>query len=167
MANYIRGNVDETLALGTLAATTLISANFDEVMVEMGRITSVVATWSIENWTVAAGDGPIIVGLAHSDYNDAEKEAVLEASASWNRGDKVAQEVSRRLMRTVGTFRAPPGGGIGVSVLNEGRPIKTKLNWSIITGKTLNIWAYNAGSSAFATTDPQIHLAGHANIFLK
>ena len=167
MANYIRGNVDEQLSLGTLAAKVMISANFDEVMVEKGRITSLVASWSLSNFTVALGDGPILVGVAHGDYTDAEKEAFIEATGFWDKGDKIAQEVGRRLIRVVGTFRQEVNDvGQGSVVLNDGKPIKTRLNWPLITGSTLNIWAYNLGTSALASTNPVLSVQGKVNIFL-
>ncbi len=166
MGQYVKGNVDENLAIATLAARTLTSINFDEVMIEKGIITSLVASWSMRDFTAGADDGPILVGLAHGDYTDAEIEAVIENSLSWDVGDKIQQEIARRLVRIVGTFRGGPEASAPV-VLNEGRLIKTKLNWTFITGATLKVWAYNLGASGLASSVPDIFVQGHANIFLK
>ncbi len=166
MRGYLKGTVDETLALSTLAAKTLVSTILDDTVTEKTRISSIEASWSMSEFTIAAGDGPIVVGVAHSDYTDAEIEAVIETTGSWSQGDKVQQEIANRLVRIVGVMEAAAGGTIGAAVLNDGNPIKTKLNWSLITGQTLKLWAYNTGTSALATSDPQVKIYGHANLFV-
>ncbi len=163
MSRYLKGTVDESLGLVTLAAGTLVSATFDEAVTEETLVTSIVASWALEGWTDAAGDGPVEVGYAHSDYSDAEIEAVIENAGSWDFGDKIDQEISKRLVRKIGQFRSVTGG---ISVLNDGKPIKTKLNWRLITGQRLRLWAYNHGSSAL-TTGAFVHLNGHANLFVR
>ncbi len=167
MGGYIKGNIDENLSLGTLAPATLVSVVFDETVNEKALLSSIVANWSLINMTESGADGPIMVGVAHSDYSDAEIEAVIEATGSWNKGDKVAQEVARRLVRIVGTFPAAPGDGIGPAVLEDGRQIKTKLNWMLDTAQSLRLWAYNLGTSGLDTTVPTVHLQGHANLFSR
>ena len=165
MGRYIRGNVDENLALGTLAAGSLISAIFDETVNGRTFISSLVASWSLSNMTPGDNDGPIVVGVAHSDYNDAEIEAFIENTGSWNEGDMVqSREVGKRLIRKIGQFPVPASSTVGV-VLNDGKPIKTKLNWILNQGQTLRYWAYNPGSSALATTDPDVRLQGHVNLW--
>ncbi len=167
MANYIRGNVDEQLSLPTLGAKALVSVAFDETMIEKGRITSLLAAWSLANFTVALGDGPLMVGVAHSDYTDNEIEAFIEATGSWDKGDKIAQEIGRRLIRIIGVFRQEVNDvGQGSIVLNDGKPIKTRLNWPLVTGSTLKMWAYNMGTSALASTAPLLQCQGKVNIFL-
>ncbi len=165
MGKYQRGQVEETLPLTTLAANTAVSDIFDETMAESGRITSIVATWDLDEWTEVANAGPIQVGLAHSDYTDAEILAWIQNTGSWNFGDQVQQEVAKRKIRWIGTFPSAPAEGTGVAVLNDGKPIKTKLNWRMRTGQSLRLWAFNQGSAAVATTVPLVHIIGHANIF--
>ncbi len=162
---YLKGMVDEVLAISTLAARTLISADFDEAPIERTFISSVVASWAISDLTVSANDGPLMVGLAHSDYTDAQIEEYIENLGSWNEGGKVAQERARRQIRVVGILDCVNGVVGEWATLNEGKPIKTKLGWILVTGQTVSLWAYNLGSSAFATTDPQLHLQGHANLW--
>ncbi len=166
MGRYLRGSVDESLTLGTLAATTLVSAAFDEVVTEESRLTSIVGTWAMADMTAAAGAGPIMVGYAHSDYTDAEIEEVIENTGSWDIGNLVQQETAKRLVRRVGLFQtSPAGAATGIQTLNDGKPIKTKLNWNLKTGATVRVWAYNTGSAALAGTSPVVRLQGHANLF--
>ncbi len=164
MSRYLRGQVDESIQLSTLGAKVLLSADFDESVTEETLVTSIVATYSMIDFTKGTGDGPILVGIAHSDYTDAEIEAVIESTGSWNRGDKVAQEVAKRQVRRIGIFDVP-NTAEETSVLNDGKPIKTKLNWVLQTGQTLTLWGYNMGSSALATTSPNINVEGHINLF--
>ncbi len=163
---YLRGSIDEEVDLGTLGAKTLVSALFDEVVEERTLISSIIATHSLAEFTQAVNDGPIHVGVAHSDYTDAEIEEYIENTGSWSPGDKIAQERSKRLIRRIGTFQQVDIS-LGNSVLNDGKPIKTKLNWMLQTGKTVRLWAYNAGESALATTDPSYEMQGHANLWVK
>lgn len=167
MGRYLRGGVDENLSLGTLAAATLLSAIFDETVNERTYASSAVISWSLSNWTPAAGDGPIVVGLAHSDYSDAEIEEWIENAGSWNEGDMVlSREVGRRLIKSVGQFPIPADANVG-TVLNDGKPIKTKLGWILLQNQTLKYWAYNQGTSALATTSPDIRIQGFVNLFPK
>ncbi len=163
---YIRGAIDKRMALGTLAADTVIGSNFDGVVNERTFVSSVKALYTMDQFTDASDDGPIIVGLAHSDYSDAEIEAWVEntTSASWDEGNQVAQEIGRRKIRRVGVFEGVGDPNIN-AVLNEGRMITTKCKWILLQGQTVKVWAYNAGSSALATTDPTVHVQGHANLW--
>ncbi len=166
MGRYIRGTVDEELDLGTLAARTAILVIFDNVVNERMLISSLVAIWSLADWTVATSDGPVLVGVSHSDYNATEIEEYLEQTQSWNEGNKIAQEINTRKIRRIGVFQSPIGGvAADAVVLNDGKAIKTKLNWIMLQGQSLNIWAYNMGGSAFATTNPTLRAVGHANLW--
>ncbi len=165
MGRYIRGNVDENLPIGTLGSRTLAVASFDETVNERTFVSSVKAAWSLDNLTEGDGIGPIMVGLAHGDYSAAEIEAFIENTGSWNEGDLTAQEIGKRKIRIVGIFRSPPGALMGSMVLNEGKPIHTKCGWILLQGQTLDMWAYNLGTAAVATTIPDIHLEGHANLW--
>ncbi len=166
MGSYMRGTVDEELDLGTLAAKTLLSGDFDESVVETTRATSVEVVASLRDFTKATDVGPIMIGVAHSDYTDAEIEAWIENAGSWNRGDMVSQEISKRLVRKLGIFEIPNTIS-EAAVLNNGRPLKIKLNWKLITGQTLRLWAYNLGAAAIATTTPIVTLEGHINLFAE
>ena len=166
MGRYLRGSVDESIALGTLAAKTLIGANFDETVNERTLVSSVVATWTMTGFTQGSGDGPIMVGIAHSDYTDGEIEEYIENLGSWDEGSKVEQEVSKRQIRRVGVFENPATAS-DAAVLNDGKPIKKKLNWILNQGQTIKHWCYNMGTSALATTSPEVSTQGHVNLFPK
>ncbi len=168
MGRYIRGNVDEELSLGTLAGRTLVSQIFDDSVNERTLITSIVATWTLSDMTDGADIGPILVGVAHSDYTATEMEEFIENTGSWDEGNLVSREVANRKVRMVGQFGTPGGASSsGTMVLGDGKPIKTKLNWILNQGQTLDFWAYNLGDNALATTVPILQVEGHANLFPK
>ncbi len=167
MGRYIRGEVDEVLSLGTLAPKTLIGADFDETPDEAVYCSSLVANHTIDQWTPAADRGPILVGVAHADYSDAQIEAWIEATNSWKVGDIVAtREVGRRLIRKIGVLVTPTSSTFA-TVMNDGKPVTTKLGWHLATGDTIKQWAYNMGSAAFGTTDPNYRMQGHVNLWRK
>ncbi len=161
---YIRGVVDEQLGIGTLAARTLVLVPFDEAVNERTFVSSIIATWSLRNATPTTDVGPLLVGVAHSDYSAAEVEAYIEATGTWDEGDLVQQEVMKRKIRIVGTFFIPSGPN-AQDTLNEGKKIRTKCGWISNQGQTLDVWAYNLGQAAFATTAPEVILNGHANLW--
>ncbi len=169
MGRYIRGNVDEQLSLGTLAANTGINAQFDETVQERTLITSIVGAWSIENWTQGAGIGPLLFGVMHSDYSLAELEEWIETTGSWDEGNLVeSKEVGKRLIRQIGIFNAR-GGAVAADVIGfrDGSPVKTKLNWILTQGQSIDLWVYNTGGNPLATTVPVVRVNGHVNLFPK
>ncbi len=161
---YIKGNVDELLTLTGLVANTLVGTQFDDSVNERTFISSLVASYSISNFTLGTDDGPIMVGVAHSDYSDAEIEAVIEVTGSWNEGDLIAREVGQRLVRVIGIFRAT-GAATETMTLQEGKMIRTKLGWILLQSQSLRLWAYNLGTSNLATTAPTIRVQGHVNLW--
>ncbi len=138
------------IALGTLATDDVTITTLTEVMTEERRVLSVEATYGLEDLT--SGDGPLSVGIAHSDYTAAEIEETLEAAGAWDEGDLVAQEQAKRLVRDVGLLTEEE------TALNEGQPVKTRLNWRIATGDTLSWWLRNRGDAP--TTGAEITVQG-------
>ncbi len=165
MRSYIKGNIDELLALSTLAAATLIGGNFDNDVNERTLVTSIVSTWSMQNFTPQVADGPIVFGVAHSDYTDAEVEEVLQLTSSWQAGAMIEQEKGARKVKIIGTFETPEDA-TKTARFNDGRPMKTKLNWVLDSGQTLKQWCYNQGTDALGTTSPTVRMQGHANLFV-
>jgi len=147
-------NIDTPL--GTLAAHDVTSVPETGVMTEERRILSIEAVVSLEDLT--AGDGPVEVGYAHSDYSAAEIEEALEAVGAWDEGNLVAQEQARRLVRSIGVLTEEE------TALNQGRPLKTRLNWRIATGDTIQQWIRNLGDSP--TTGAVVHSEGVAHTVL-
>ncbi len=162
---YLKGIIDEIMGLSTLAGETLISALVSDSLDERAWLSSVKATWSLADLTLADNTGPIVVGVAHSDYTSAEIEAWIENANSWTQGDMISQEVAKRRIRQVGTFAQQVSGSGATIVLNDGKMIHTKCGWMLTTGDTVRIWAYNSGTAALATTSPEVKVNGHANLW--
>lgn len=162
---YLRGAIDLKVDVGTLAAQTLAAQVNGDTVDEKTWLSSIVATWSIGDVTPTAGVGPLVVGIAHSDYTAAEIEAFIENADSWQEGDKIAQEVARRKIKIVGKFPRIGATANAVTVLNDGKPIHTKCNWMLTSGQTFDLWIYNQGDVAYATTDPDVSIVGHANLW--
>ncbi len=162
---YTRGNIRDNMALGTLAAADVITTSLGNVNGRT-KISSIVATHSMSGFTVTDNVGPIMVGVCHGDYSDQEVEDWIEQSesSSWDRGDLPAKEISDRKIRKIGTFQQV-GQSLGTQSLNDGRPVKTKLNWVLEDGQSIRLWAYNTGTVAVGTTDPQVVTDGHANLW--
>ncbi len=159
----MKGNVEENLSLGTLASGATIGDTWDETVNEKTLISSIVAAWSLDN--ITAGQGPLTFGVAHSDYTDAEIQEVIDNAGSWDTGNKISQEQAKRLVRVIGDFASPAGSGAGDLEFNDGRVIKTKLNWMLATGDTLKMWVHNRSGAAIATTVPVLKATGHANLW--
>ncbi len=160
---YLKGQINATQDIGTLAGRTLQSQLVTDTLTEKAWLSSVKATWALSDVTQSNSVGPLMVGVAHSDYTNAEVEAWIEQTSSWEQGDKIAQEVAKRKIRRVGVFQLFASDE--TIVLNDGKPITTKCGWQLVTGQTVRIWAYNMGSGAFATTTPQLMTEGHANLW--
>ncbi len=147
----LRGvRVTPEIDLLTLASDTVKVAAMTGVAVSTYRVISVKATWALVG--LAAGEGPVTVGIAHSDYSLTEIKEALEAAASIDPGNKIAQEQGNRLVRIVGTMSQNRS-------LNNGEAISTKLNWLIPIGKALNIFVYNEDTAALAT-GAQLNVGG-------
>jgi len=161
---YIRGVVNAELTSSVLTGKTASSAAFPEVVTEQARISSILASWALTNFTPFLDSGPMMVGLAHSDYSVAEIEEYIENVDSWDEGDLVqSREIGRRLIRILGIFDNPVAVTDSIS-LNDGKPIKTKLNWQLASGQTLRLWVYNTGSASIATA-VKVDGRGHANLW--
>ncbi len=144
--------------MGALASLTALINNLVPASESAYRAISLRLSWAMNEFT--AGDGPVYVGVAHGDYTAAEVEEWIESQTSMNRGDKIANERRTRQIRMIGVFDPAI-----TSVLNDGKPITTKLNWAIPIGQLINMWAYNADASAPLTTGSEVSQIG--SIFLR
>ena len=143
--------VSPSVALSTLASVTVIVTTVAADAVSTYRAVTVKGTWTIGNLT--SGEGPIVVGYAHSDYSVTEIKECLEAQLSINRGNKIANEQANRLVRVVGTLLEANQS------LNDGKPMKTRLNWLINIGDNVNMFAYN-DSATLLTTGSNVRMTG-------
>ncbi len=151
--NLRRVKLTPSLSLGTLASVTALTTGLTGAADGQYRMMSVKGSWSVANMT--AGEGPLRVGYAHSDYSVTEIKEAIEAAASISIGDKIANEQANRLVRTVGVF-----SGLNTDeTLNDGKPITTKLNWAIPIGDFVNMFIYN-DSGGSLTTGGLLHFNG-------
>ncbi len=130
-------------ALGTLGSATAVIEALTGASVSAYRLVTAKGAWTVTG--LVAGEGPIVVGYAHSDYTVVEIKECIESQASIDPGEKIAQERANRLVRIVGSLTGQAQN------LNDGKPIKTRLNWLIATGDFVNMFSYNDGSSALTT----------------
>ncbi len=161
---YIRGSIDHRLDLGTLAPNTLVGSLLTDSVEEPVYVSSVRAAYTMDQFTEGADKGPILCGWAHGDYTDAEIEEFVENAQSWSQGNKVQQEVAKRYIRQVGVFQNLTGANEWATI-RDGATFTIKLGWSLIGGQTLRFWCYNMGLGAIATTDPNVRVQGHANLW--
>lgn len=92
-------------------------------------------------------EGPVTVGFAHGDYTVAEIKEALEANAGLSDSDQVAIEQARRKVRVAGHFT-----GLSTDeVLNDGKMLRTRLNFRLGDSDELAIWAYNQNGAALTT----------------
>ena len=162
---YLRGGVSVNKDLGTMQALDVQTEDMPEVVSERTRVSSLDCMWTTSGWIQSDDDGPIMVGVAHSGYTDAEIEGWIEDQDTWDEGDMQLRDVRQRLIRKIGVLTSPPTDG-GSKSLNDGKPIKTRLNWVLSTGQTLQIWYYNMGNSAFGAPGPHVQTNGHVNLFV-
>ncbi len=142
-------------ALSTLGDNTALVTNMTATLVEPLHVISLDITEAIRDLT--PGEGPIEVGVSHGDYSVTEIVEALNAgqSITGRNVDMIEKEQARRLVRLFGKF----DGTEESEVLNDGKPIRVKLGWTIGTGKTLNVFAVNR-SGATLTTGAVVEVSG-------
>ncbi len=140
----LRGvRVTPTLALGTLNSAIVVKVGLTGASTISYRAISVIGTWALSGLT--AGEGPIICGFAHSDYTITEISEAITSATSISPGLKIEEEKSNRLVRQTGIL-----GPAANTVLNNGNPVKTRLNWQIsasASGNEVVMFAFNDGAN--------------------
>ncbi len=149
----IKGHIDIDAVLDTLAGATGILDPTD-VVDDRSFLLSVEATYTLNNLT--AGQGPLDVYLAHSDYTLAEVEEFIELQTGWGDADEISKEIGRRRIRHVGAF----SGVANEEVMNDGKPIKTPIRFVVNEGQGLNVVTYN-DSGSILTTGAAVRIKGH------
>ncbi len=144
MNNPLPGRIDEELTVGALVNNDVISTTFGQSVDEPRRIMSIDTIVATHDFT--AGEGGLVVGIAHSNYTAAEIEEFLEID-NWVTTDKIAQEQGGRLVRILGTFPL----AVAAESLNDGMKFRTKLNWLLVSGDTLQSWAWNQSGNTLTT----------------
>ncbi len=114
-------------------------------------VTSVRATYGRAQG--GAGDPAIAVYLVPSDLSATEFEEWLEQADSFARADRTSKEIRSRgrYIKHVGEISGEQATG----VLNDGMPVRTKVNMPIFAGQTLSLMFYNThnGTALTSTTD--------------
>ncbi len=144
--NLRKVRLSTTSAAGALPAADVITNAIVDAATDTYRAVSIIASYGMVDDT--AGEGPVAFGLAHSDYTAAEVEECLESFASIDLGDKVSQERANRLVREIGTMGLPGTSGV---MFNDGKPVKTKLNWLIAIGSQISLWIKNKSGTILTT----------------
>jgi len=150
--NLRKVRIASGIAVGALAAGDVIASAGTNAVADKLRIISVDCAYGVSD-LAAQVDDSFQFGWAHSDYTAAEIEECLEAGGAIDLGDKIAQERGNRLVREVGMISssgltASGGGGFP---FNDGRRVKTRLNWLLSAGDTLNLWVRNASGVIYTT----------------
>ncbi len=150
-----RPRVASTVAVGALVTKDATSGAIVNASDSKYLLSSVELTYT---WELAtATEGPLLVGIAAGDYTAAEIEECIEAVGSINLDDKIAQEQSNRLVRQIATLNPDD------VTANDGKPIKTKLNWVVAIGSQPQAFVYNQGAQTI-TTGSALNIQGHLNI---
>ncbi len=143
-SNFQVINVDNGIALSTLAAGVAIAADLTTLGVAKFTVISADLMWTIKGLT--AGEGPITVGIANGDLTVSNIGETLDANPT-NKSDIIARERARRPVRRAGVFH----GLSSEEVLNDGKPIRTKLRTTLDTGVELTMFARNQTGSTLTT----------------
>jgi len=144
-------------AVTALAALDVVTSAITAVSVNRYRLVSVNLSYQLVDLGAVIDDGQEF-GLAHSAYTAAQVEECLEATTAIDQGDKIAQERANRLVRSIGIFGGAPQAD-GSLTFNDGRRRRTKLNWLMGIGDTLNLWVRN-GSGTIYTIGASVIVSG-------
>ncbi len=148
----IKGTIDLDEALGTLAAQTALLDATDSVD-DSSWLLSTECTYALDH---TAGEGPVKLFWAHSDYSLVEVEEFIELATGWGNSDEGSKEISRRKIRQIGEF----AGTATDEVLNDGKSIKTKIGFRVGPDQGLNLVTYNDDANPL-TTGASIKAKGH------
>ncbi len=165
-SKYLNGTLNIDVGAGTLANKTGVSGTTQSTVTDTTRVSSIKATYTLSDFTPGNNIGPILVAVAHPDYSDAEIEEFIESTTSWDVNDMIAAEQRGRRVRIIGVFNVPETSTHS-SRLNDGKPVRTKLNWVLGEGDGLKFFVYNTGNASVATTIPNINIFGNANLWAQ
>lgn len=151
--NFAAIPLDFNLPLSTLASADLIAVDMlGGNLTEDFYAISVDILAQIRGLTAGEGD-PIMAGIAHGDYSDAEIEENQEV-VFLGPGSKIEQERARRLVRKTGIFTTDIVNAVTLKLMgNRGGAglIRTKLKFTVNSGKTLNMWVHNQSGATLTT----------------
>lgn len=135
---------EANLALSTLANVTVIRVGLHDITAVRG-LWSISCDLNIALKGMTAGEGPLIIGVSHSDYTVGEIKECLEAD-TLDFGNKVEMEQAQRKVREFGVISA-----VGVAeALNDGKQIRVKTGFYLEEGKGLDLWVWNKSGGSLA-----------------
>ncbi len=140
----------------TQADHVFVGTELTSVLTDDAYIMSMDITVATNGLT--AGEGPLTVLVAHSNYSDAQVGEWYGANANWDLGNKIVQEQGRRQCRIIGVI---PGLASNESLL-DGRKFRVKLGWQMFEGDTLQFGVFTEGQAANLTTGCELHINGTA-----
>ncbi len=152
-SNFFAYPLNTTHPLGTLAAGVITSAAMTAFGTTRVRVISADLTWAIAGST--AQEGPLRVGLTSSNLSNTEIGEALDAAPT-SKADIIAIERSKRPVRSVGQYEIQST----TEVLNDGKPIRTKLQFGLDEGIELNLWVRNVSGIANLTTGAAVIVSG-------
>ncbi len=136
---------DFNRSLTTLAADAFTSINL--LSNNMGRpcyAISVDTWWGLSDFV--AGEGPLEVGYAHSDLSTAEIGECLDAEPN-SPGEIIEREQASRPVRIAGLFSGFSSG----EALNDGKPMRTKLGFTLDDAQNVLMWVRNLNANPLTT----------------
>lgn len=106
-----------------------------------------------------ANEGPILFGIAHSDYTAAQIEEYIENTAGWSFGNLVQQEINSRgkRIKIIGRF----SGKDAFEQWNDGIVKRIPCKFRLENGETITPWAYNEDANPL-TAGSSIQMDGKA-----
>ncbi len=129
-----------TLADGALTSINLLTSSVNREC----YVISVDTYWTIKG--LAAGEGPLEVGYAHSDLSVTEISEALSAEPG-SPGEIIEREQASRPVRFAGMF-----SGIGTNeVLNNGKAIRTKLGFTLDDAQNVLMYVANLAGQTLTT----------------
>ncbi len=138
-----------TLALDGLTSINVLGTN----LARPAYAISIDTYWTLRGLT--AGEGPLEVGYAHSDLSTTEIGEALIAEVT-SPGEIIEREQASRPVRMAGMF-----SGIGTNeVLNDGKPTRRRLGFTLNEGQNVLMWVKNISSANPMTTGAQIRGIG-------
>ncbi len=153
MARHRRGSRRRGFVAIPFTSSTALSTLADDTVLATGAVTNFgediyVISADLE-YTMrgnTANENPISVGVSHSDLSVTEVLEALKADLS-SPDDIIARERARRPVRRVGNFSGPDVN----QRLNDGKPIRQKIKFSIGNGFDLDLWFWNRSGGALQT----------------
>ncbi len=137
-----------TISLGTLASNTVVKQDAPLVLGEDFRMIKSEIFAALEGATAAAGDGPIVVGLANDELTVAEIAEAIQVDGPLDRNDRVAEEQAMRAVFPLFQLEFAEQ-----TAKNSWRylPFENTIRWTFSNPEGWTLWAVNMGSSALAT----------------